>query len=35
MIINGVEIIGRKKPAIVFSNFAELNIWNNGIMVAT
>ena len=35
MIINGVEIIGRKKPTAVFSSFAALNIWNNGIMVAT
>ena len=35
MIINGVEIIGRKKASTVFSKPALLNIRNRGIIVAT
>ena len=34
MIKNGVEIVGKMKPAAVFKSPAELNIWNRGIIVA-
>ncbi len=35
IIRNGVEIVGRMNPIVVFSQPAFENIWNSGIMVAT
>ena len=35
IIKNGVEIVGRINPIVVFNQPAFENIWNSGIMVAT